>query len=350
MPTPLQTLIASGTKLWLDSVDPDLIARNRALGATGATSNPIIIGDLIKTGRFDESLKALLQQGLKDDEIAWQLTDQLVRQAQKVFEPAWQATKGDDGYVSFELDPLLEDPGNNLRQAERTRRYVQLGKKWSQGHTNRMIKVPNTAAGVAALEELAAAGVTINVTLTFTPRQYIAARDAIWRGAQKRKALDKFKSVYSIFVSRVDVYTEKHLPELSRAAQGMVGIVNAKNIWQMNQRFWADKKLPLRQEIVFASTGTKKKEDPPWKYVEAFAGSDIETNPPATNDAVEKSGRTITRQVDQLPPQAVVAEIERLVDMQKLEDFLMDEGNKKFADPQKALLALIADKRKALAK
>ena len=54
--SPLQSLIATGTKLWLDSIDPDLVKRNRALGATGATSNPIIISDLIKTGRFDDDL------------------------------------------------------------------------------------------------------------------------------------------------------------------------------------------------------------------------------------------------------------------------------------------------------
>ncbi len=53
MPSPLQSLIACGTKLWLDSIDPDLVAANRRLGATGATCNPIIVSDLIKTGRFD---------------------------------------------------------------------------------------------------------------------------------------------------------------------------------------------------------------------------------------------------------------------------------------------------------
>src|SRR5436853_623242 len=121
MPSPLQTLIASGTKLWLDSIDPDLVKRNRALGATGATSNPII-------------------------------------------------------------------------------------------------KVPATPAGLAALEELSAAGVTLNVTLIFSPRQHTLAREAIWRGAQKRRSLDSFKSVYSIFVSRVDVYTEHHVPQLSAQA------------------------------------------------------------------------------------------------------------------------------------
>ena len=124
--------------------------------------------------------------------------------------------------------------------------------------------------------------------------------------------------------------------------------MNAKRIWRLNQQFWADKGFPLKQEMIFASTGTKKPEDPAWKYVEAFAGSDIETNPPATNAAVEKSGRTITRHIDELPPADVLAEVDAKVDMAKLERTLMDEGIAKFADPQKALLKLIAQKRTAL--
>jgi transaldolase len=291
----------------------------------------------------------LIQQGLDDESLAWQMTDQLVRNAMHAFLPVSERTKGDDGYVSFELDPLLEDPARNLPVAERSRQYVELGKKWAAGHKNRMIKVPATPGGLGALEDLCAAGVTLNVTLIFSERQYNAARDAVWRGAQRRSTTAGLKSVYSIFVSRLDVYTEKHVPQLSAAAQGMVGIYNAKRLWQLNQEFWADKKLPLKQEIIFASTGTKKPEDPPWKYVEAFAGSDIETNPPATNQAVQDSGRTITRQVDKMPPPEVVSEIQKLVDMQKLEEVLMDEGLKKFADPQKALLALIARKRAELA-
>ncbi|HLJ96077.1 MAG TPA: transaldolase family protein [Gemmataceae bacterium] len=348
MSTPMQSLIASGTKVWLDGIHPEDVARNHSWGITGATSNPIIIADLIKTGRFDEEIARFLDKGMKDEDVAWAMTHLLVGRTQEVFLPVWEKTEGNDGYVSFELDALIEDPQRNLPVDTRTKLYIDLGKKWSAGQPNRMIKVPNTAAGVAALTELAAAGVTINVTLTFSPRQYIAARDAIWRGAQKRRSLDNFKSVYSIFVSRVDVYTEKHVPQLSPQAQGQVGIVNAKRIWQMNQEFWADKHLRLEQEIVFASTGVKKKDDPPWKYVEAFAGSDIETNPPATNQAVQDSGRTFTRQVDQLPPADVLAEIDRLVDIDKMEAKLMEEGIQKFADPQKALLKLIAEKRAAM--
>lgn len=346
--TPLQSLVATGTKLWLDSVDPQEVAANRAFGATGATSNPIIISDIIKTGRFDEEIAGLAREGQDDEAIAWRMTDLLVKQAMDVFKPVWEATKGNDGWVSFELDPLLEDSSCKLSVEEKSARYVELGKKWSAGHANRMIKVPATPGGLGAIEELCAAGVTLNVTLIFSERQYKIARDAMWRGAQRRRSREGFKSVYSIFVSRLDVYTEQHVPELSPAAQGMVGIVNAKRLWQLNQQFWADKDLPLKQEIIFASTGTKKKEDAPWKYVEAFAGSDIETNPPATNNAVQMSGRTFTRQVDQMPPQAVLDEIDAKVDMEKLERVLMEEGLKKFADPHKALLKLIGEKRAKL--
>ena len=344
----LHSLVASGTKLWLDSIDPDLVKANRAEGATGATSNPIIISDLIKTGRFDADIRRLVGEGINDEEVAWRLTDMLVRQAQDVFLSVWEHTKGNDGYVSFELDPLIEDLTLNMPHAERVKRYVELGKKWSAGHRNRMIKVPATPAGLDALEALCAAGVTLNVTLIFSPRQYQAARDAIWRGAQQRASLNVFKSVYSIFVSRVDVYTEQHVPQLSAEAQGLVGIVNAKQIWAENRRFWAENKLPLAQEMIFASTGTKKPSDPPWKYDEAFAGSDLETNPPATTDAISQSGRSFSRHVDQLPPKAILDEIAQKVDMAKLEAVLMEEGIKKFADPQKALLKLIGEKRKAL--
>ncbi len=348
--SPLASIIAAGTKLWLDSVDPDLVVANRAMGATGATSNPIIISDLVKTGRYDSALIELMDgQRLSDHDAAWALTDRVVAAAQEVFRPAYDATKGDDGYVSFELDPLLEDAECKLSQADRVRRYVELGTKWSEGRANRMIKVPATPAGLGSLEELAARGVALNVTLIFSLRQYTAARDAIWRGAQRRPTLDRFKSVYSIFISRVDVYTQQQVPELSPAAQGQVGLVNVKEIWRANQKFWAERPTPLKQEIVFASTGTKNPSDPPWKYVEALVGSDIQTNPPATNEAVEKSGRAFRRTIDQLPPPEVVAEIAAKVDPERLERTLMEEGLKKFADPQKQLLKLIADKRAALA-
>lgn len=345
----LTSLIATGTRVWLDGVEPDEIERNRGWGVTGATSNPTIVSKIIERGHFDARVTELLAQGLSDEQIAWEMDDELVRSAQRVFLPVWEQTRGDDGYASFELDPLIEEEAAGLARAERVGRYVELGKKWSAGHQNRMIKVPASEAGLEALEPLAAAGVTINVTLMFTERQYQLARDAIWRGARRRAdGLDAFKSVYSIFVSRIDVYTAERDLGLSPAAQGMVGILNAKRVWRENHEFWRDKGLRLRQEIVFASTGVKRPGDPADRYVEAFAGGDIETNPPATNAAVEESRKTYTRRIDQMPPASVVHEIDEKVDMAELESRLMEEGVRKFVEPQRALLQLIARKRASL--
>ncbi len=345
----IKSLVQCGTKLWLDSIDPDLVVSNKALGATGATSNPIIIANLINSGRFDDLLQQMASQYQDQSDIAWQMTDRMVADAQQSFHDVWQATKGNDGYVSFELDPLLEDPQDGPEHEARVAAYVQSGIHWNENHDNRMIKVPATPAGLDALEELVANGVNVNVTLVFTDRQYELARDAVWKGAQRRPNLDNFKSVYSIFVSRVDVYTEKHCPELSAEAQGLVGIVNAQRIWQKNQQFWADKNCPLQQEMIFASTGTKKESDPKIKYVKALAGSDIQTNPPATNDAVASCDERFSNLVSQLPPAEVLANIDQHVNFQHLEETLMSEGIAKFADPQKALLELIGQKRSEIA-
>src|SRR5215471_17334410 len=110
----LKSLIATGTKVWLDSIDPELLDQNIAKGATGATSNPIIIADLIKTGRFDSMMEALFERKMDDESIAWAMTDELVSDAQEKLKQVNLETQGNNGYVSFELDPLLEDRERNV--------------------------------------------------------------------------------------------------------------------------------------------------------------------------------------------------------------------------------------------
>ena len=347
---PIQSLIDSGTNLYLDSIDPNLVAQNLAWGAVGATSNPIIISGLIRTGRFDDAIANYIDKGQDDSAVCWSMTNDLVSDAQKEFHPVWQRTKGDAGWVSFELDPLLEDPEVNLPHADRVANYISLGKKWAAGHDNRMIKVPATPAGLDALEELAAAGVTLNVTLIFTMRQYDLARDAVWRGAKRRKSLDTFKSVYSIFVSRIDQYTADNCKQLSAGAHGEYGILNAKRIWSENQKFWREHPTPLKQEIIFASTGTKNAADAPWKYVAALAGSDIQTNPPDTNVAVAASGQSFTKQVANRISDSLAKELDAAVDVPHMEKTLMEQGVAKFVAPQKQLLQTIREKRGALSK
>ena len=126
--------------------------------------------------------------------------------------------------------------------------------------------------------------------------------------------------------------------------------MNAQRIWQENLAFWQDKNLPLQQEMIFASTGTKDPTESADKYVVALAGSDIQTNPPSTNAAIQKLvGKTFTRSVDQFASAAVQQDIDAKVDFAKLEDFLMTEGLMKFAEPQKLLIASIGEKRAKLA-
>jgi len=345
MATGLASLVATGTRLWLDSVDPGLVRQAHAAGATGATSNPVIIADLVKTGRFDDRIAALVATGVDDSGVAWALADGLVAGAEEEFLGVWEATGGDDGWVSFELDPLIEDPALPMTHDERVARYVELGLAWSRGHRNRMIKVPATAAGIAALEPLAAAGVPLNVTLLFTQAQVERARDAVWRGASRLPSLASFKSVYSVFVSRVDVWAAKQAPDLSAAARGQTAIVNAKRIWNANRLFWERHPTPLAQSMVFASTGVKEAGVDPCLYVAALAGADIQTNPPATNRAADESGRVFTRQVDQLPPDSVLAELDGRIDVARMGSELMAEGIAKFVAPQHDLLALVRAKR-----
>ena len=348
MPNALQSLIDTGTKLYLDSVLPEEVDKNLKWGAVGATSNPAIISAIVKQGGLDHEIESLIAAGLDDESVAWRLTDNLVTDAEKKFEPIHASTEGNAGWVSFELDPLLEDAELGLSDQNRTARYIELGKHYTQGHTNRMIKVPATPAGIGALEELAAAGVTLNVTLIFTADQYTQARDAVWRGAQRRSSLADFKSVYSIFISRIDVYTEQEIPQLQPEAQGLVGILNAKRVWQANQDFWNAKGLRLHQELIFASTGTKKPSDPAWKYVQALAGSDIQTNPPETNAAVASSDIEFCRTVDVMPTLEIQQQIDSNIDMKTMHDVLMKQGVDKFVKPQRALLSLIAKKRSEL--
>lgn len=344
MPASIDSLLATGTKLYLDSVHPAEIELNLRWGATGATSNPAIISEIVKSGICDDRIRELIARGLNDTDIAWELTDQLVSDAQDKFIAIWEKTGGNEGWVSFELDPLLEDPEGGLTEDQKTSRYIELGMHWANGHRNRMIKVPATGAGIAALEDLSAAGITLNVTLIFTEHQYRAARDAVLRGFKKRNT-STAKSVYSVFVSRIDIYADQYLEGLAESVRGEVGILNAKRIWRQNLEFWKDYDLPLEQEIIFASTGTKKKTDLPWKYVSALAGSNIQTNPPETNKAIAENDLKFTRQVDMLPDADVQAQIDNSLKLDHMYDVLMREGIAKFVKPQHALIDLITTKR-----
>jgi transaldolase len=211
-----------------------------------------------------------------------------------------------------------------------------------------MIKIPATAAGIAALEDLTAADLALNVTMILSFDQYRAARDAVWRGAQRRSNLDRFKTVYSVFVSPVDAYVEERVFGMSTAARGLVAIANAKRIWAENREFWRGKGLPLDQEIVFCGMAPRSRHDEPLKYVSALAGGDIQTNVPATNEAVNESALTFFSAINELPPTDVLAEICRNVDMGEVERVVKEKAMTAFIRHQRVILAFLHEKRAAI--
>ena len=398
----LAKLVESGTKYSLDSVDPVLIDREIANGATSATSNPIIISNLVgqvlaniaKNGGpqtdFERGISKILASSPDEETATREITKFIVGFAAKKFRPSYDASNKNDGYVSIEVDPRLEDfkrgPYATMTHDQRVAEIIRQAVEFSKIADNILIKIPATEAGLASLEELARLGINLNVTLIFTQEQARIARENIWRGYQQRKAEGKplnAKSVYSIFVSRTDDYTSKKAPELTAAGiQGEVGTYVAKLIYLENKEFWADKGLKkfLHQEMIFASTGSKAPEVAKFKeadvlrlvqelqsqeevvrnnaqrllemmcgYVYALAGGDIQTNPPLTAFAVNLTPYNITRMVDMLPSTEAREKLDAYLasHMEELYKALMTEGIDKFVEPQIKLVEAIRAARAA---
>jgi transaldolase len=322
----LNQLARTGTKIYLDSIAPHLVRKYLDEGAEGATSNPSIIA-----------------ASPDDRDVAWSFADFLAVEAEQEFMTIWENSEYNEGWVSFEVDPMIESDDYDMTIDERVEAYVdQSNRARETGSPNRMIKIPATQAGLLALTPLAAAGIPLNVTLIFTPNQYAMARTAISKGLEQNSNPRDFKSVYSVFVSRVDQYAKVHLPYLSEETASRLAIANAKQIWLMNQDFWSTHPQRLDQEIVFASTGTKNPADRKWKYVAALAGSDIQTIPPETLATIEEASPSFRRAIDEPENEEVIEEIERTLDISHMHRTLLREGMEKFIAAQRDLEESIA--------
>ena len=119
MTTPLQSLVASGTKLWLDSIDPKLVTLSKSQGATGATSNPIIVANIVKSGLVDGMIRELRAKGMPAEEVAWAVTNHLVSEAEQVFLPVFQArTRGFAARLPARCSPSPMRPRQTILQVE----------------------------------------------------------------------------------------------------------------------------------------------------------------------------------------------------------------------------------------
>ena len=366
MDSPHVSVQKFGQSIWYDNIRRGLITSGELHdlvthgGVLGVTSNPAIFEKAIAGSTdYDETLLELSKSNMSAQELFEAFAIEDIRAAADLLRPIYDRTGGDDGYASLEVSPALahDTPGTI---AEAKRLFAALDRP------NVMVKVPATPEGIPAIRSLIGKAINVNVTLIFSRDVYQQVAEAYIGGLEHLDKsggdVSKVASVASFFVSRLDSAVDALLEESIRNGNkeikqllGKAAIANAKLAYQDfkvifgKSAFTALKGKGARtQRPLWASTGAKNPDDPPWKYVESLAGSDIQTNPPAINQAVIESDLVFQKQVDQFPGSTVLDEIDLEVDFQRLERVLMDEGIQKFAAPQKALLALIADKRSAI--
>jgi len=355
-------LHAAGVSIWLDTLSRHLIACGE-FGSlvddacvTGATSNPTIFAAAIRgADGYDEQLQALLGTGARNAQtIFFDLALEDVRQTADLLRGVYNQSGGRDGFVSFECTPdLADDTDATIEQAQML---------WERlDRPNVMIKVPATAAGLGAIEELTTRGVNVNVTLLFARSRYDEVIEAYLTALERRAAagesMGTISSVASFFVSRVDAKADEQLPERSRL-RGWVAVANAKLAYQLYQRRFSDQrwaKLAAAgarpQRPLWASTGTKNPAYSDVLYVEELIGPDVvSTMPDKTLHAFADHGR-VTRTVDSGVEEAqrVLDELTATgVDLDAITSALEHEGVASFCDSYHQLLDCLADKAASL--
>lgn len=372
MSTRLHTLHAAGQSLWLDYIDRvmlgngDLARRIRDDALTGMTSNPTIFEKALAEGAAYDAQLGALAATLSDREAFDAVATTDVRNACDAFRGVYDATAGVDGYVSLEVAPdLARDTAGTVAEARRLWQIVD--------RPNLMIKVPGTVEGAAAVQQLIADGINVNVTLLFAIDAHARVIEAYLAGLEHRAAanlpIDRISSVASFFVSRVDSAIDRDLETMAiadesradalRALQGKAAIANAKMAYRLFTASFSGARwdaLASRgarvQRPLWASTSTKNPAYRDVIYVEELIGPDtVNTLPPATLEAFRDHGEvrpSVTADIAGAERNLVALEAAG-VSLQAVTDRLLVEGLASFEQSFVTLLAGLARKRAALA-
>ena len=361
--TRLADLLARGQSPWLDYIRRSLLVSGELKrlveqdGITGVTINPTIFDKAIAGSHdYDAAISALVsaQPELTAAELYERLAVEDVTMAADVLRPVYDRTSGADGYVSLEVAPgLAHDTQGTILEARRL---------WGKvGRPNLLIKVPATAEGIPAIEQLVSEGINVNVTLMFSLAHYEAVAQAYRRGAASAPDPSRVASVASVFVSRIDSAVDKELDATkspgASALRGTIAIANCRLIYARFRELFPSTsadggRAPRAQRVLWASTSTK---DPTYRdtlYVEELIGPrTVDTIPPATLAAFEDHGRvrgdTILDRVD--AARASVARLPGLgIDLDRVTEALQVQGVQLFSDSYAHLLHSLDEKRAAL--
>lgn len=355
----IQELGQLGQSIWLDYIRRAFITSGEMQslidkGVRGVTSNPAIFEKAIAhSDDYDDQLQQLVVGGAGVGEVYEALALEDIRMATDLFLPVYEESAGEDGYVSLEVNPNLAfDTDGTVVEA---RRYFQ-----ELARPNLMIKVPATAEGIPAVEQLIAEGINVNITLMFSMAHYVAVANAYIRGLERLAAsggdLRKVGSVASFFVSRVDVELEGPLAEAGAPElQARIAIDNSKLVYERFRELFSGERWQRLaeqgarvQRPLWASTGTKDPALPDTLYVDTLIGTDtVNTLPPETLNAFLDHGTVAVTVGDELEESR--ARIDRLaelgIDLSLAGEELQAEGVDKFIAPFESLLGTIAARR-----
>lgn len=366
MTNPLVTLGQLGQSPWYDFITRDLVRSGelarliREDGLLGMTSNPTIFEKAIAgSSDYNVDIQRLTGEGKSAAEVFEALAVADVQAACDLFRPVWEARKSGDGTVSLEVAPTLaHDTAGTIAEAQRL---------WDRvARPNLMIKIPGTLAGLPAITECLARGISVNVTLLFSVDRHREVIEAYFQGVEKRVAaglpVDRLSSVASFFVSRVDGRIDPMLDQQGPAGmelRGTVAIANAAAAYGAFQRAFSGARWEALaahgaqlQRPLWASTSTKDPQYPDTYYVEALvAAHTVNTLPPDTFIAYRDHGHPSAHMAAHVHgAEILLARLAPLgVDLAAITEFLETDGVQKFAASYQSLLAGIVAKAGTLA-
>ena len=246
--SPLATMArTTPTEYWNDSCALAELEYAVARGAVGATSNPTIVGEVLKKelavwGPRVRQI-AVERPTATDVEITWQVAEEMAARGAAILEPVHRRTGGRRGRLSIQTNPTF------FRDAER---MLEQGRRFAGLAPNMQVKFPATAAGLVAIEEATFAGISINATVSFTVPQALAVGAAVERGLMRREAAGLetagMSPVCTVMIGRLDdwmkVVVERDDIAIDPSAMNWAGIAVLKRVAAIyRERGWRTRPL-----------------------------------------------------------------------------------------------------------
>ena len=172
-------------------------------GTVGATSNPVIVGNVLKKEMplWRGWIARAIQDNptLSETELGWKVYQELAITAAKLLMPIFEQSGGKQGRLSIQTDPAAFNNAETI--LTQARQFDALA-------PNMQIKLPATMAGMSTVETLTYEGISVNVTVSFSVPQVIATAERVERGLKRRTMEGKVNSTMAplatMMVGRTD--------------------------------------------------------------------------------------------------------------------------------------------------